>query len=368
MNEKLIAGSGHEKGEDRIYPGQHLWKDPLSDDPPGILLSDRIAYYARRCKMIVPFEEKSLRPASYTLHVGDTYYYGCATYKEYGNLKAHKLGELELLRVPPNGLVYIKVKEYFNIPYYIVGCYSLRVKQVYRGLIVDNGLQLDPGYHGHISVPVYNFTNEEKFLRLGDPFLSMEFIKTSPFQPAAPIEGESERDWVATPLSGMTGEPIKIFEANPDKLYHEREITAYFESGEKNESSVEQMGYSVKELGDTVGKYTRRFEKAKLIAGLALLTAFLAVFGYIYHTVCYISNIRVDAQETRDKSEFQAVELHRYDKESSELRVNIDRVKEDNQEIQGRLVYQEKSRRDIIARLESLEKQIKQPSQGSQDN
>jgi hypothetical protein len=119
------------------YGESTMWVDPLADQPPGILLSDKIAYYAKACKLIVPFDTDALAAASYTLHVGDKYWIG----REPTELKA---GECVTIR--PNDLVYIRVLEYFNIPHYMVGRYSLRVKTVYRGLILDNGLQIDPGF------------------------------------------------------------------------------------------------------------------------------------------------------------------------------------------------------------------------------
>ena len=139
--------------ENKTYTGKHLWDDPMKEDTQGVLLSDRIAYYADVCTLVTPFNPEDLRPASYTLHVGDFYWVG---------REKHEIGPDKPMIIPANGLVYVQILEYFNIPYYMIARYSLRVTQVYRGLVLDNGLQIDPGYHGHIHVPIYNLTNDKK--------------------------------------------------------------------------------------------------------------------------------------------------------------------------------------------------------------
>ena len=157
------------------YDGIYLWEDPIQDASKrnGILLSDQIDYFINSCGLIVPYNKDSLRPAYYTLHVGSEYY---------KNGKSYQLKEGQNLSIEPNELVYIKSYEYLNIPYYIIARYSLGVTEVYRGLVLDNGLHIDPGYHGHINVPIYNFTNEKKSFQFMSKLLSIEFIRTTPFE------------------------------------------------------------------------------------------------------------------------------------------------------------------------------------------
>src|SRR6266581_819967 len=100
------------------------------------------------------------------------------TFYYYVDDKPRDLTE-ESVEIPPNGLVYIRTKERFRIPYYLVARYSLRVHQVYRGLLIDNGLHIDPGYCGLIWIPVHNFTTQPRVLLLGDEFISVEFNRTT---------------------------------------------------------------------------------------------------------------------------------------------------------------------------------------------
>jgi len=69
------------------------------------------------------FSLDDLRPAAYDVHIGDTYYV---------DDQPKTLGPGDGFKIRANGLVYVKTKENFNIPYYMVARYSLRVTQVYR--------------------------------------------------------------------------------------------------------------------------------------------------------------------------------------------------------------------------------------------
>lgn len=88
-----------------IYTGPELWIDPLSKEigDQGVLLSDKIKYYVDKVRMIEPFDPNSLRPAGYILHVGDKY---CIEDEDYF------LSEGQKIKIPPNGLVYIRILKY----------------------------------------------------------------------------------------------------------------------------------------------------------------------------------------------------------------------------------------------------------------
>ena len=232
--------------DDLIYKGKGLWEDPHKDEPAGVLLSDQIEFYIKEFRLVVPYDpDEALRSAQYTLRVGG---------KCYCNGKTSKIDKENPVEIAPNGLVYVQIYEYFNIPYYLIARYSLRVKQVYRGLIVDNGLQVDPGFHGHINVPVYNFTDEFKKLEFKERLLSVDFVKTTPFRPNPSINAKEEREWVRSGLVNTDGMPLKLFQENPDKLYHQESITSFFRDNEKNESSVQK-------LADDVEVFTKKVKR-----------------------------------------------------------------------------------------------------------
>ncbi len=61
---------------DDAFHGKDLWIDPIDSNfkKGAVLLSDQIAFYVEKVKMISPFDSEAIRPASYLLHVGSEYY------------------------------------------------------------------------------------------------------------------------------------------------------------------------------------------------------------------------------------------------------------------------------------------------------
>jgi deoxycytidine triphosphate deaminase len=157
---------------------------PIQDDleTVGVLLSDEIAHYAKEYRMIDPFNPESLGPARYELTVGNEYSRG-------GN-KTEKLydepGKNEI-RIPPFEVVVIKTNERINLPRFIVARWNIRVKWAYEGLLWVGGPQVDPGWVGHLSCPIYNLSDKEVTVRLGEQIAVMDFVKTTPFK-----EGKSK--------------------------------------------------------------------------------------------------------------------------------------------------------------------------------
>jgi deoxycytidine triphosphate deaminase len=85
------------------------WIDP-DQESHGVLLSDRIKFYVDKMRLIDPFDENSLNPASYNLHAGDLYYH---------NNKEKRADKNRKIMVPRNGLIYLRLREELNIPYYM---------------------------------------------------------------------------------------------------------------------------------------------------------------------------------------------------------------------------------------------------------
>jgi len=151
---------------------------PEQDDlgTVGVLLSDEIKYYVEKYKMIYPFNSDNLKPASYELTVGHEYAIG-------GEIKKlrDEPGKNEI-RIRPFEVVVIESNERINLPRFIVARWNIRVKWAYEGLLWVGGPQVDPGWEGHLSCPLYNLSDKEVTLRLGEPIAIMDFIKTTPFK------------------------------------------------------------------------------------------------------------------------------------------------------------------------------------------
>jgi deoxycytidine triphosphate deaminase len=148
--------------------------DGREDPPTGVLLSDEIEHCVGAFKMIQPFKPENLKPAGYELTVGEEYVLGGET-KE---LK--KDGEI---RIPPFDVVVIRTGETLNLPRFLIARWNIRVKWAYEGLLWVGAAQVDPGWVGQLSCPLYNLSDKPIVIRFGDPIALIDFVATTPFKP-----------------------------------------------------------------------------------------------------------------------------------------------------------------------------------------
>jgi deoxycytidine triphosphate deaminase len=235
------------------------WIDP---DPNsiGLLLSDRIKFYVNKVNLVFPFDEESLRPASYTLHAGKDYLLNLKDGMKEGNLEEDKVVE-----IPPNGLIYIRFLEEINLPFYMIARFNLRVKQVYRGLLLGTGPQVDPGFRGHLNCPIHNFTDEPKRIRFRDPLATIDFEKTTTFgqtyfsgKTDDQIRALSFEDMRKSSgsIAGLDNLPCKIFE-----ILNDRPLLGYLPGGESVRSSVYELQEQVQQFGKDIESYRTELQK-----------------------------------------------------------------------------------------------------------
>jgi deoxycytidine triphosphate deaminase len=266
---------------------EYLWKDPFEASLVGaVLLSDQIQFLADEVGLIEPFDEKYVRPAAYDLRIGNSYYID--------DVRRDLIEES--IEIPANGLVYIRTKEKFNIPYYLVARYSLRVHQVYRGLLIDNGLHIDPGYCGYIWIPVHNFTTQTRILPQGQEFISIEFNRTTRLPPY--VEGIKSQDELVSlglrnELKGSEGRAIKIFYKDLEsyRRRHEDFTPRKFWDkflGETHQSGMlgteRRLDIVTGEIQATVGGFRDQVERSLasfrrigVLAALGLIVGLLAI-------------------------------------------------------------------------------------------
>jgi deoxycytidine triphosphate deaminase len=157
----------------------HPWKyqDPnTSPSRKGLLLSNEIEQFCGVGLLIEKdsYKPEMVRPASYTLTVGPDYV------DSEGQLK--KMDEkTTYFRMQPNSIVYVSTAESLDLPCYIVARFNLRVKWVYKGILLGTGPQVDPGFRGHLSCPLFNLTNRSIRIKKGEMFATIDFERTSDF-------------------------------------------------------------------------------------------------------------------------------------------------------------------------------------------
>jgi len=113
-----------------------------------------------------------LRPASYTLRVGNEYI------DSEGN-KRSLTDEEDTIVFKKNSIVFVSTKEKLDLPFYIVARFNLRVNWVYDGILLGTGPQVDPGFTGNLSCPLYNLTNSDITIRRDQDFATIDFEKTT---------------------------------------------------------------------------------------------------------------------------------------------------------------------------------------------
>ncbi len=169
--------SKREAEKERLEKLPYLEQDPLKTT--GVLLSDQIKYYSTNYKLITPFRDDNLKPASYKLTIGNEYSVG-------GTVKQLSDASSDLIVIPPFEVAIIKTEETLNLPRFIIGRWNIRVHNAYKGLLWVGGPQVDPGYVGNLFCPIYNLSDKEVKLRLGDAIATIDFEKTTPFDPKNP--------------------------------------------------------------------------------------------------------------------------------------------------------------------------------------
>jgi deoxycytidine triphosphate deaminase len=164
----------------------HEWKtiDPDWGVPErkGMLLSDQIHRFCTQKPGLLigeGYNERNLRPAAYTLTIGDVYYDHEGTRKELNDKNLS-------FEMPPNSIVFVSIAESLDLPFYIAARFNLRVEWVYKGILLGTGPQVEPGFRGQLSCPLYNLTDQRHRITRGDEFATIDFERTTNFVKESP--------------------------------------------------------------------------------------------------------------------------------------------------------------------------------------
>ncbi|WP_158942135.1 hypothetical protein [Granulicella sp. S190] len=143
-------------------------------DRKGLLLSDQIDWFCTRQMLIGEgYKRDNLRPASYTLTIGSLYVDSAGKIRQLSKEKDNSF------YMEPNSIVYVSTEESLDLPFYIVARFNLRVKWVYKGILLGTGPQVEPGFRGKLSCPLFNLTDRAIKIKLGDAFATIDFERTS---------------------------------------------------------------------------------------------------------------------------------------------------------------------------------------------
>lgn len=157
---------------------EHQWKyeDPEKDDPwrKGLLLSNEIEKFCKVGLLIEDWDHTCLRPASYTLKVGEHYV-------DSEGKRGRLPNKDDSFVMRPNSIVFVSTDKKLNLPFYIAARFNIRVEWVYRGVLLGTGPQVDPGFKGFLSCPLFNLTDRPIPIRRGEDFATIDFERTTDF-------------------------------------------------------------------------------------------------------------------------------------------------------------------------------------------
>lgn len=155
-----------------------LQKDPFPLIPPALLNSAHMGDYMERVGLVQPYSPTRRKAASYAMSVGTKIAY-FDPQEPAGSGFYHELEMGALFKLKPNSLVYVTTFETFQLPHYIAARFNLHIELVHKGLLLGTGPLVDPGFRGHLVVPLHNMTSNEYELKVGEPFIWTEFTKTT---------------------------------------------------------------------------------------------------------------------------------------------------------------------------------------------
>ncbi len=249
-----------------------FWRDP-EPDCSAVLTADRIRrYHYLVGRMIRPFQERNLNPASYDLTLGPW----CLVDGEEKVLSPRN----PILRIPPGSIALVTPREQLLIPHWLVATFNLKSEYIFKGLLMGIGPQIDPGFMGMLTCPLHNISCEAVLLSFCEPFAKLDFVKTT-WGRCTDLSSVRDEDGLYAVcdqgrLLAHDGEPVKLWP-------REENLRPPLQAGR---GSAGVQG-SLRELDSEVRRFRRSlrlggFGAALVAIGLVTAIAALGAYALIY--------------------------------------------------------------------------------------
>ncbi len=151
------------------------------------LLDFDIIFEARRRGLLVPFEERQLKGASYDIRAGD--YAILVHSEEEGGYERVSLRERGYIDIAPGRTVAIYSLERLGVPPDMKGRLSLRSYWANKGLHFNGGI-IDPGYTGLLFFNITNLGVSTVRISYGEGLVTAEFVRLD--QPSQRVYNDGE--------------------------------------------------------------------------------------------------------------------------------------------------------------------------------
>ena len=117
---------------------------------------------------IEPFDKDSLEPCSYDAHLGKQ----ALVSRDYRLIDTAKENSV---RLAAGDFALIMTEESFRLPLNMAGHIGMKSELARRGLVLLAGMQIDPGFEGHLRLGLYNASGRPITIDHLDPICSIEF-------------------------------------------------------------------------------------------------------------------------------------------------------------------------------------------------
>jgi len=263
VHEKLPKTEEEAKARYKKYKD----KDPYPKIEPALLNTVDIYKYVCTTGMIFPFcpvsqnpkeDKKCLAGASYEVGIkGDVIYWDNKGEKFKIPLEKDK----DVFELLPNSIAFVTLEPYFQIPDYIALRFNLKIKHIYKGLLLGTGPLVDPGFVGRLSIPLHNLTANPYWFKKGDKLIQLEFTKLSNYKGWK--YNAPEKDIVEGPYI-------------ENEILSDRTVEEYIDNAIKDNRSINSVRSSIP---DAIEEGRKNIEEAKISADKAEKTVHKLTFG-----------------------------------------------------------------------------------------
>jgi deoxycytidine triphosphate deaminase len=168
---------------------QHRRKDPFPCVPAALLNCGQVFDYVAKTGMIVPFD---LNPELFKIASYDFALLGTVVYwDEEGVERRDEITEGKRFVLKANSIAFVTLRPFLQLPDYIALRFNLRIRNVYRGLLLGTGPLVDPGFQGRLSIPLHNLTTNNYTFVGGEALITVEFTKVAGDWANSQVGGES---------------------------------------------------------------------------------------------------------------------------------------------------------------------------------
>lgn len=260
--------------------------DPLCDIDSALLNTADIADYVCLTGMIYPFDPEKLKSASYEMDIGGEVLCWDENNKEenYSPLIGQ---EIKLRR---NSITFVTVNSKFRLPDYIAMRFNLQIEHVHKGILLGTGPLINPGFTGRLMIPLHNLTNNDYFIKCGDPLIGIEFTKLSYSDSWGELDIRSVRN----------GQYKKNTKNKSDKTFHQY-IEMFIPRGKIVKSSLSSTLDKAERSASKADTLIRRITRLSLLALAALLVALSGLSYQVYDVVSSANNYVLSASQKQNE-------------------------------------------------------------------